>query len=98
MITFGLNSHEHNHIVYGNRSDVCELCLREAMAEAHKAYEENRRNKIVSRSVIANEIAGQQAGKPLFRVPTGYSEPTFICKAHMKDLLEKMEEMPESNV
>lgn len=98
MITFGLNSLENGNVVYGNRSDVCELCLVEAMKDAKEAYETGKRNRIASRSVIREELAGKQAGKPLFKAPTSSSEPVFICKDHMKKLVEKMESMPESTL
>lgn len=89
MIHFGLKS-EQQYIIYGNREDVCELCLRE---EIEKEREEGK--KVANRITATRALAGQQAAQPLFKVPLSGLEPVFICTKHMKELADAMEKAPK---
>lgn len=92
MIQFGLHTNN-PYLIYGNRENVCAICA----AEKVKKDRENREPN-AGLAKAKHDLAGQQSARPLFSVPTGSSEPTYICKKHMKQLVEEMEKMAEGEV
>lgn len=92
MIQFGLHS-DNEYIKYGNREDVCTICAIEKIREDKKNHVEN-----AGWAKARHDLAGQQAARPLFTVPTGASEPTFICEKHMREIANEMSAMAKGEV